>query len=571
MALNVMGVLSGLTMVVAVVLGLQSAEANAHDLRRRALPAVAALQQTESARALARNSFLESLELEHSAAKDEALLRAQAAAASQDGAWTAYRQLSLDGVDEQALQLSYEASVVESRHLALSVMSLRLDDPSRGAVLTAERIEANNQAVTLSDLRESIYEPLVRREAAAVADGVRRGRMAAIVSYGILAILFSIAGSMLVFAARRDEQKFHDETAALRAIGQQANFEGALQRGLEMAPSEDAAFAVVSQAVSMVADDVPTEMLIADSSQAHFRQVVMAGPASGTGCRVGGPSDCPAAKSGQSRIFDDTTLLDTCRFLRGHDEPAWATCVPVSIAGRTVGVIHAQRSLDHGPPGQLQSGLELVARKAGERISFLRVLADTEFQAQVDPLTGLPNRRTLEGQVHDLITPDEPYVVAFVDLDHFKSINDTHGHETGDRALRLFARVLRDSIRPRDLLARYGGEEFVVVLPNCSPAEARLVAERVRSALAAALGNGSVPPFTVTVGLAGSEDGEGFADVVTRADITMLSAKSAGRDRVVVAGSSPPPEADDHPSCERSIEPLFEHLLEVGSPVRPSA
>lgn len=127
-------------------------------------------------------------------------------------------------------------------------------------------------------------------------------------------------------------------------------------------------------------------------------------------------------------------------------------------------------------------------------------------------------------------------VVAFTDLDHFKAINDAHGHDTGDRALRLFARVLRDSIRPRDLLARYGGEEFVAVLPDCSLADARIVAERIRSELARALGHATVPPFTVTIGLATAEPGDGLSDVISNADSAMLCAKSLGRDRVLVAG-----------------------------------
>jgi diguanylate cyclase (GGDEF)-like protein len=94
------------------------------------------------------------------------------------------------------------------------------------------------------------------------------------------------------------------------------------------------------------------------------------------------------------------------------------------------------------------------------------------------------------------------FVVAYLDIDHFKVLDDLHGHDTGDRALRLFARVLRDSIRPRDIPARYGGEEFVVVLPECSIGDARVVADRFRTRLAAALGGETIPDFTVSVGLA---------------------------------------------------------------------
>jgi diguanylate cyclase len=183
-----------------------------------------------------------------------------------------------------------------------------------------------------------------------------------------------------------------------------------------------------------------------------------------------------------------------------------------------------------------------VSRKAGERIGAIRVLARTEVQAHVDPLTGLPNRRTLEEQVHAL--PEDEYVVAFADLDHFKAINDGHGHETGDRALRLFARVLRDGVRPRDLIARFGGEEFVAVLPDCSLDDARVVAERIRAELATALANGAIPPFTVTIGLADAVPGESLASMIARADAAMLSAKTQGRDRVVAHGDPTRPGPD---------------------------
>ena len=129
-----------------------------------------------------------------------------------------------------------------------------------------------------------------------------------------------------------------------------------------------------------------------------------------------------------------------------------------------------------------------------------------------------------------------PFVVAYADLDHFKDLNDLHGHDTGDRALRLFARVLRDCVRPLDIPARYGGEEFVVLLPDCAIIDAQVVAERLRSRLSEVLAGGSVPPFTVSVGLAAAEAGEAMTEVIDRADAALLDAKRLGRNRVVASG-----------------------------------
>jgi len=127
------------------------------------------------------------------------------------------------------------------------------------------------------------------------------------------------------------------------------------------------------------------------------------------------------------------------------------------------------------------------------------------------------------------------YALAYGDLDHFKTLNDTQGHDAGDQALRLFARVLGDSLRPDDIAARYGGEEIVIVLPDCSTDSATAVLERVRESLALALSAGRVPPFTVTFGVASSAYAAEFDEIVAIADGALLGAKAAGRNRVSVA------------------------------------
>ena len=103
--------------------------------------------------------------------------------------------------------------------------------------------------------------------------------------------------------------------------------------------------------------------------------------------------------------------------------------------------------------------------------------------------------------------------------------------------------MLRDSVRPHDIPARYGGEEFVVVLPDCTIVDARVVAERIRARLADTLEGANVPPFTVSVGLAAAEPHEAVSEVIERADGALLKAKQLGRDRVLAAGQILDPEA----------------------------
>jgi diguanylate cyclase (GGDEF)-like protein len=240
--------------------------------------------------------------------------------------------------------------------------------------------------------------------------------------------------------------------------------------------------------------------------------------------------------------FDRSDTLDACPFLRRRAGAACsATCVPVSVMGNSTGVICAISPVSRPVDADGTARLELITRKIGERLTLLRSLARNENLATTDPLTGLANRRSLEEAAQTLTDGGHSYVVAFGDLDHFKLINDVHGHDVGDKALRLFARVLRDRVRPGDFPARYGGEEFIVILPECSAADATGALDRVRASLAEALDATALPPFTVSFGLSSPDAMRPFEDVVAEADEALLAAKAAGRDRVV----APAPAGDD--------------------------
>ena len=127
-----------------------------------------------------------------------------------------------------------------------------------------------------------------------------------------------------------------------------------------------------------------------------------------------------------------------------------------------------------------------LATQTGTRFSALRTLESSRHEASTDGLTGLPNRRTLETQIGELFERDTPFVMVLADLDRFKLLNDNYGHEVGDRALQLFAGVLRDSVRANDVVARLGGEEFVLVYPTMSVEISIEAIDRVRTALAPA-------------------------------------------------------------------------------------
>jgi len=159
--------------------------------------------------------------------------------------------------------------------------------------------------------------------------------------------------------------------------------------------------------------------------------------------------------------------------------------------------------------------------------------------ANIDPLTGALNRGALEARVAEFALADaasyEPVTLIVADLDHFKAINDTYGHDAGDEVLVDVARRLQQELRLVDVLYRVGGEEFVVLLPRTTGSEAQQIAERLREVISERPCGGR--PLTVSLGLASSDaPGFDYAPAFDRADAALLQAKEHGRNRVVVAG-----------------------------------
>lgn len=165
-------------------------------------------------------------------------------------------------------------------------------------------------------------------------------------------------------------------------------------------------------------------------------------------------------------------------------------------------------------------------------------LARMAMQATTDPLTGRANRRAvdddeLQRQQAQFERTRTPFSVLLLDIDHFKQINDQHGHGIGDEALKAFARRVAASLRPSDFLGRYGGEEFVVILPGTPLEQALHVAQRVCDAVPAQpLPASPRLPATVSIGMATCRPGDTARGVLEAADHAVYEAKRSGRNRV---------------------------------------
>jgi diguanylate cyclase (GGDEF)-like protein len=197
-------------------------------------------------------------------------------------------------------------------------------------------------------------------------------------------------------------------------------------------------------------------------------------------------------------------------------------------------------------PGPPRSVVRWVARRVREPEPAVVVvcsditaevdLASTrERQAVTDPLTGLLNRRGAEPQIareiHQAARYATPLGAILLDIDHFKSVNDQHGHAAGDLVLRAVAGAIVQSVRACDIAARWGGEEFLVILPHTPLEGARHAGERIRLAVEGLRMDG-IPRVTISGGAACLGNAERLSDLLARADQSLYAAKAGGRNRI---------------------------------------
>jgi diguanylate cyclase (GGDEF)-like protein len=328
-----------------------------------------------------------------------------------------------------------------------------------------------------------------------------------------------------------------------------------LSQLLQTAGDEAEAFEIFERLTPLLLPGASGAIHTISASRIELAARVRFGPLGESLAEVAAPQDCWALRQGRTYVVDDVEHKLVCAHLGGRDglrDPH--VCLPLVNQGETIGLLHVSFPARSSTGGELAGRvpeLEGFANALALALGNLGLREKLRAQSVRDPLTGLFNRRyleeTLPRELDRCRRREQPLVLAMADLDHFKKLNDSYGHEAGDRVLQRFAEALRRHFRSEDVICRYGGEEFCFVLPDCPIDRAK---ERCASLLAemretiVTVGRDSVGPVTVTIGLAqfgaGSESGE---LLLRRADAALYAAKRAGRDRVLAAAPLAAPTA----------------------------
>ncbi len=238
-----------------------------------------------------------------------------------------------------------------------------------------------------------------------------------------------------------------------------------------------------------------------------------------------------------------------CRLARGQGNDAGEDIYVRHKKGHLVPVRLKSEPV-RGADGEIEGMVEVFIDRT-EHAACLERVEELTRETLHDPLTGVGNRRyaeiTLNSRFDEAHRYGWPFGVLFVDIDHFKRVNDTLGHEVGDEVLRMVAATLASNLRSFDFVGRWGGEEFLVVMPNVDSLETvSLLAERFRKLIAASssplIGGGSLS-VTVSIGATMVRTEENLDDLLRRVDDLMYASKQAGRDCVTT---------DESDTCSRA-------------------
>ena len=337
--------------------------------------------------------------------------------------------------------------------------------------------------------------------------------------------LAHLGGSLNKMVAQREAERAYGET--------QLEFADAMQ----VTESEQEAHGLLKRHLERSIPD--STVLVLNRNNSHDRleptTPVAGGSALAGALRDAGPRSCLAVRFAQRHEEDSAheALLE-CE-LCGKRGSARSTCQPLLVSGEVIGSV----LMEHADALTAEQGdrIRTSVVQAAPVLANLRNLAVAEMRAATDALTGLPNKRALQGDANRMVAHASRTLtglgLAFLDLDHFKQVNDTYGHGKGDEVLAAVGAALHATIRESDIAGRWGGEEFMILFADVDRDSAGVAAEKLREAVGKVQVVGVERSISASVGVAVLPADGGDVDTLTRnADRALYAAKAGGRNRV---------------------------------------
>lgn len=444
-----------------------------------------------------------------------------------------------------------------------------------------QEMELAKEAIERQDRNAVLYlAALAAIAALALIGGI------ALIKSGLLAPFFTIRSSMLRLAEgdlkiRVEDVQRGDEigemarsvevlrTAAVerQKMNREATLLSELNEWLQCCKSLDELYDMVAQFLSKLLPDCAGILYV----YANSRDVLESTKAwnGGTITPAMYPDDCWALRRGRAYTFGDKEIDFPCSHIASA-KPSRYCCIPILAHGETIGLLHlelgrtAESVQGRANPSWSVSDQERLGHVCAEQISLAIANVKLRDQSIRDPLTGLFNRRylmeTCRREFSRAARIGQCVSILSIDVDHFKQLNDHHGHDAGDTVLRTIGECLQQFFRDEDVPCRFGDEEFVVILPGTTPEAAIRKAEDLRikiEGLAVRYLEGHLPRTTISVGVAAfPRSGATPQEVLKAADEALYRAKESGRNRVQVAPSLAVPEGEARAMQEKLAKSL---------------
>jgi diguanylate cyclase (GGDEF)-like protein len=296
-----------------------------------------------------------------------------------------------------------------------------------------------------------------------------------------------------------------------------------LSRGLELVFETPHLWTLSSRAIGQVVPDANAQLLTTVEDGALEQSLVVGPDPFHRGCTVPDREMCPAMRLDRVMRFENSEFLDACPFLAIREgQPVSAVCIPFRSQRTLTGVLHTTAPIDAPTDTAQTDELTVALALIGKRNHEILGVTSEESGAEI-----------LEATIEDLVQRAIPFAVALVHLDNFRLYNRAHGLEIGDAAVQRFDQIARRVVRPEDLVAGDGGDEFFMVFPQTTAKGAAVVCDRIRSELAASFVDNGVPRFTVSIGVADTDDGATFDELLAVIERAVVHAEAAGHDLVV--------------------------------------